>query len=40
MIIFGNTPTTWKNKVKIWWGNTNKFAIAAFVIYSAILIAI
>jgi len=37
MIIFGNTLTTWKNKVKIYWADTNKLAFSLFVIWSVCL---
>jgi hypothetical protein len=37
MIIYGNTLTTWKNKVKIYWADTNKLAFSLFVIWSVCL---
>ena len=37
MIIYGDTLTTWKNKAKIYWADTNKFAFSLFVIWSVIL---
>ena len=37
MIIYGNSLTTWKNKAKIYWQNTDKKLFVAFVIWSAIL---
>tara|TARA_B100001939_G_scaffold199456_1_gene171461 strand:- start:62 stop:187 length:126 start_codon:yes stop_codon:yes gene_type:complete len=41
MMIFGHTPKTWRNKVIIWWNDKPaKLKIAAFIIYSAILLAI
>jgi hypothetical protein len=40
MMIFGHTPKTWRNKVIIWWNDLSKWQIGAFVIYSAILLAI
>lgn len=41
MLIFGHTPKTWRNKVIIWWNDrSTKWQIAAFLIYSVVLLAI
>lgn len=37
MIIYGYTPKTWFNKIKIYWGNTDKKLFSLFVIWSVIL---
>ena len=37
MIIYGYTPKTWLNKVKIYWQNTDKKLFALFVAWSVVL---
>ena len=37
MIIFGDTPTFWRNKIKIYLMNTDKKMLAAFVVWSVFL---
>jgi|TARA_A100000164_G_scaffold189307_1_gene168008 hypothetical protein len=39
MIIYGKTPSDWKNEI-VFQVKENKFKVMAFVIYSAILISI
>ena len=39
MIIFGETPTMWKNHA-ITWAKDNKKKVIAFIIWSVILLAI
>ena len=39
MIIYGKTPSDWKNEV-MFQMKQNKYKVIAFIIYSAILIAI
>ena len=37
MIIYGYTPKTWLNKIKIYWTNTDKKFFALFVAWSVVL---
>ena len=37
MIIYGYTPKTWFNKIKIYWQNTDKKLFALFVVWSVVL---
>ena len=39
MIIYGYTPKTWLNKIKIYWTNTDKKLFALFVAWSVVLCA-
>ena len=40
MKIYGYTPKTWWNKLKIYFQNTDKKLFVLFVIWSAILLAL
>ena len=37
MIIYGYTPKTWFNKIKIYWQNTDKKLFGLFVAWSVVL---
>jgi hypothetical protein len=37
MIIYGYTPKTWFNKIKIYWRNTDKKLFSLFVAWSVVL---